>query len=84
MDLKFLSFAEKKEIRKQVVFYKEHRRTLQYGTLYRFNPGKANKTDLLCVAKDRRRAVAGHFQTVSTASESNDILPLCGLDTDRK
>ena len=36
------------------------------------------------MSKNRRKAVAGHFQTVSTASEGNDILPLCGLDTDKK
>jgi alpha-galactosidase len=84
MDLKFLSFAEKKEIRKQVDFYKEHRLVLQYGRLYRFDAKKANRTDLLCVSKDRSKAVSGHFQTISTASESNDILPLCGLDVEKK
>jgi len=80
MDLKYLSSVEKKEIRKQIDFYKNHRHILQYGTLYRFDPKKKNKVDLLCVSKDRSKAVAGHFQTVSSASESNDILPLCGLD----
>ena len=84
MDLKFLSPVEKKEIKKQISFYKDHRRTLQYGTFFRFDQKKKNKVDLLCVSKDRTHAIAGHFQTVSTASESNDILPLCGLDPKKK
>jgi len=82
MDLKYLSFAEKKEIKKQVAFYKEHRKTFQYGRFYRLPAQKDNKFHFLCVSEDGNSAVAGFFQTLATASESFDFLPLTGIDPD--
>jgi len=37
LDLKFLTPAEKKEIKKQIALYKKHRQVFQYGRFYRFN-----------------------------------------------
>jgi len=82
MDLKYLSFAEKKEIKKQVAFYKEHRKTFQYGRFYRLPAQKDNKFHFLCVSEDGNSAVAGFFQTLASASESFDFLPLTGIDPD--
>jgi len=84
LDLKYLSLSERQEIKKQISFYKRYRRIFQFGTLYRFDQAKENQTDLICVSRDRRTAVAGHFQTLSTAADSNDRLPLTGLQPSRK
>lgn len=84
LDLKYLSPAEKNEVKKQIAFYKEHRKVLQFGKLYRFDRTKDNKQNLLCVSADRTKAIAGHFQTMATASESNDILPVTGLNPSLK
>ncbi len=80
LDLKYLSWIEKREVKKQIEFYKEHRRVFQFGRFYRFDRMKDNKENFICVAQDRKSAVAGHFQTLATASEGSDILPITGLD----
>lgn len=78
LDLKYLSYIERKEIREQIAFYKAHRKTLQYGRFYRLPSYKQNKRIWQCVSGGE--SIAGFFQTLSTASEGNDILPLRGLD----
>ena len=82
LDLKYLSYVEKREIKKQIAFYKQHRKMLQYGDFYRSNQVKANKVHFQSVSKDKTKSIAGLFQTLSIASEGQDILPLHGLDKD--
>ncbi len=82
MDLKYLSRVEKREIRDQIAFYKEHRRTFQFGKFYRLPAQKMNKVHWQCVAQDEQESLAGFFQTMATASESYDYLPLTGLFPD--
>lgn len=84
LDLKYLSSPEKAEIREQIAFYKAHRRTLQFGRFYRFDPVKDNKVHWSVVASDKSEAVAGFFQTQAHASEGLDVLPVCGLAPYRK
>jgi alpha-galactosidase len=80
MDLKYLTWAEKKEISAQIAFYKAHRKTLQYGRFYRFSSQKANKAHWQVTARDGSEAVTGFFQTQAGASEGFDFLPLTGFD----
>ena len=80
MDLKYLTYVEKKEIRGQIAFYKAHRRTFQYGLFSRLPAQKSNKVHWQCTAADRSEAVAGFFQTQSEAAEGYDLLPLTGFD----
>ncbi len=77
LDLKYLSHMERREIREQIAFYKAHRRTLQYGRFYRLSTYKENQRVWQCAQNDE--SIAGFFQTLSRAGESNDILPLRGL-----
>lgn len=84
LDLAYLSRLEKKEVREQIAFYKEHRAVLQYGTFYRFDPMKPNKVHWETVSEDKSRAVAGFFQTQVKAAESFDFLPLRGLERDSR
>lgn len=78
LDLKYLSYVERREIRDQIAFYKKHRRTLQYGRFRRLSAYKPNKRIWQCASADE--TIAGFFQLLSTAGEGNDILPLRGLD----
>ena len=80
LDLKYLSRLEKNEVKDQIAFYKEHRRTLQFGRFYRHDPYKNNKVHWQTVAADQGESVAGFFQTQSAAGEGFDFLPLTGLD----
>lgn len=83
LDLRFLSWAERREIKNQVAFYKKYRRTFQYGRFYRLSPPKSNKVCWQCIDPDKDRAIAGLFQTQAEASGGYDFLPLAGLDPDK-
>lgn len=83
-DLKTLSRAEQRELKEQIEFYKKHRRTLQYGDFYRVEYPKNTKTVWQAVSPDKKDAVAGFFQTLTSASEGYDYLPLEGLDEKKK
>ncbi len=79
LDLKHLTHLERKEVREQIAYYKANRRTLQYGRFYRNNAIKPNKVYWQSVSVDQTVSVAGAFQTLTTAAEGNDVLPLQGL-----
>lgn len=79
LDLKYLTWLERREVRRQVADYKAHRRTLQFGRFYRLDAIKDNKVHFEAVARDGSEAVAGFFQTGAHAAEGPDILPLAGL-----
>lgn len=80
LDLRFLTFKEKQEIKRQIAFYKKHRRMFQYGRFYRHDAEKSNKIHWQVHMEDGSRGVAGFFQTLAQASEGFDRLPLIGLD----
>ncbi len=80
LDLKYLSYVQRREVKEQIAFYKEHRNTMQYGRFYRSAPSKQNKTVWHCVSKDGSKAVTGLFQTMTEASEGFDRLKLMGLE----
>lgn len=84
LDLKHLTRLERSEVRDQIAAYKNNRGTLQYGRFYRGHAVKSNKVYWQCVSGDRSSSVAGVFQTLSTAAEGNDILPLSGLEPERR
>lgn len=80
LDLKWLTKAERDEVRDQIEFYKAHRSTFQFGRFFRFDARKENKTHWQVLSADGSEAVAGFFQTLSGAAEGYDALPLTGLD----
>jgi alpha-galactosidase len=80
LDVRFLTPAEKREIKEQITFYKARRKTLQYGTFQRLDSSKTNKTVWLC--RDKKEAIAGFFQTQAGVSEEQDKLRVPGLDPD--
>ena len=79
LDLNHLTRLERKEVRDQIACYKANRNTLQYGHFYRNETYKTNKVYWQCVSLDQLRSVAGAYQTLSSAAEGNDVLPLSGL-----
>lgn len=80
LDLKYLSHVQRREVQRQIAFYKQHRRIFQYGTFWRGEAEKGNKAVWHCVAGDRASAVSGLYQQQTAASEGFDRLRLCGLD----
>ena len=84
LDLKYLNFAEKKEVINQICFYKKYRKTMQYGTFYRYNISKSNMINFLCVDPNKTCAILGNFELMAKASPSNEIISVKGLDENEK
>jgi len=85
LDLRFLSSVEKKEIKEQIAFYKEHRKTFQYGSFER-QPLKSsrNKNKTFWLVRGENETIAGFFQLKSGAGEETDVLRIEGLKDDDK
>lgn len=90
LDPRHLDPAERKEVRRQIAFYKEHRRLLQFGRLHRADPIRPEQVDVTITEEwgERTRprgirAIHGHFQTRTHAAQRGDRLPIRGLDPAR-
>jgi alpha-galactosidase len=88
LDPRHLDRAERHEVRRQIAFYKEHRRVLQFGRLHRADPSRPDQLDVTVTeqragARGIRTAVHGHFQTRAHAAQRGDRLPVLGLDPAR-
>lgn len=79
LDLKFLSYVQRKEMKEQIAFYKKYRNIFQYGTFWRGEAYKDNKVVWHCVAPNEESAIIGFFQTQAKASEGFDRLRCVGL-----
>ena len=76
-DLDFLTSEEKREVREQIAFYREHRATLQFGRFRRIpttTPGR-----IVWQAGEGDSAIVGNFQRAVRAAPERDILPVAGL-----
>lgn len=80
LDLRYLSYVERLEIKEQISFYKSYRKTFQYGRFKRIDNIKPNKTTWLVIEPDTSTALAGFYQSLAGVSEGCDILKLPGLD----
>jgi alpha-galactosidase len=83
LDPRDLNAGERREVRDQIAFYKEHRRTLQFGRWHRSDPVKEHQVDVTVVAPDASSAIHGHYQLRARADDRGDRLPVRGLDPGR-
>ncbi len=74
LDLKHLLPLEKKEIREQILFYKQHRGLFQYGCFARIPGGWQ--------VSRGKRTVVGSFRTLVPAARGYDWLKAAGLKKD--
>jgi len=84
LDLKHLTMLERKEVREQIAYYKQYRRTLQYGRFLRHDTSKKNKVYWQTVSLDQSKSIAGVYQPLAQAAEGNDILPLSQLGENKQ
>ena len=83
LDLRFLTPAEKREIKEQIAFYKKHRKTFQYGVFERLPvPSSRLKNKGLLSCRGENETIAGFFQTQAGSGEEPDILRVSGLEND--
>ncbi|HPE88044.1 MAG TPA: alpha-galactosidase [Spirochaetales bacterium] len=81
LDLTMLSTFDKKAIKAQVAWYKEHRRLLQFGRFIRSRSRlDERKIVWTVVSDDGREAIAGLFQGPATVGLGQDLLAVPGLD----
>jgi alpha-galactosidase len=84
LDLKELTFAQRREVKSQIAFYKRYRRVMQYGVFYRGEEHKPNQRLWQCVDEDTGTAIGGLFQMQENAAETFDRLRLMGLERERR
>jgi len=83
LDLRFLTPAEKREIKEQVAFYKTHRRTFQYGAFERLPvPSNRRKNKITWICRGEKEAIAGFFQLQAGVGSEPDALRVSGLEND--
>lgn len=73
-----------RRLKKQIAFYKEHRRLLQFGEFYRIgNPFKENTCAWQVVSPDRAESMLGCFIDRLTPNSGPDRLAFTGLDPEK-
>lgn len=82
LDLRFLNRAEKSEIKRQIAYYKLHRKTLQFGRFCVLESENPRLVRWQAAAKDGSELISGLFRRGAEAAEigPGDTLRLCGLD----
>ncbi|MCQ2554164.1 MAG: alpha-galactosidase [Clostridia bacterium] len=80
-----LTPVEKKEVKKQIEFYKKHRMLLQYGEFVRLKrkdyPG--DSSSWMVRSRDRTEAIVGFFNGLQTGNPKDTVLRNLGLDPDK-
>lgn len=85
MDLSKLSKEETEEIKQQVIFMKQYRHLIQYGTFYRLvSPFEGNTMAWMVVSSDQKHAIVGYYKILQSVMAPFQRLYLQGLDPDKK
>jgi alpha-galactosidase len=81
LDLSLLEPAEKREVKKQIDFYKEHRQLVRDGNFYQLKDIKNDGIALwMVVSKDKKEAIVGYYNSLQKMNPSVDEIKLVGLD----
>ncbi|MCI9080832.1 MAG: alpha-galactosidase [Lachnospiraceae bacterium] len=83
LDLNRLTEEEIQEVKQQIVFMKEYRTLLQFGTFYRLkSPFEGNEMAWMVVSQDKRTAVVGWYRIMNVVNGCFTRLRLQGLEAD--
>ncbi|MDD3170712.1 MAG: alpha-galactosidase [Bacilli bacterium] len=80
LDITLLSPKELSEIRKQIEWYKNYRRVLQFGRFYRSSKTIFERNNCYFWAVGENETVVGFYQGLVHPNQSEDILYIKGLD----
>jgi len=85
LDVTKLSVDDKKVVKKQIEFYKEHRKLIQFGEFYRIlSPfDNNNQTAWIFVDENKEEALYSYFQIMDKANKPNTRVKLLGLDSEK-
>ena len=78
LDFSELTNAERNQVKQQIKYYKEHRRTFQYGQLKKVK--LKNMDEISWQISDKDKTFAAIYQKYKTACPGRDRLDIPGLD----
>ncbi|MBO4905238.1 MAG: alpha-galactosidase [Lachnospiraceae bacterium] len=83
LDLNKISDEEFEEVKQQIMFMKENRELLQFGTFIRLrSPFEKDQAAWMVVSKDQKRAILGVYCMRSNVNQLPGFLRLAGLNRD--
>ena len=83
LDLSLLEPVEKKQVKAQIDFYKEHRTLVRDGDFYQLKDIKDDSIALwMVVSKDKKEAILGYYNSLQKMNPSIDEIKLVGLNPD--
>lgn len=85
LDLNLLSEEEKKKVKSQVEFCKEHRELISKGVFYRIvSPFEENAAAWIVVSESKNEAIAAYYKVLNTPNPPWKRLKLAGLDENKQ
>jgi alpha-galactosidase len=85
LDITLLTETEKQQIKKDIAFFKEHRRLIQQGTFIRLkSPFDGNETAWMVVSNDQSEAIVGYYEVLAKPNRPYERLLLKGLAEDKE
>ncbi|MEK6455790.1 alpha-galactosidase [Caldifermentibacillus hisashii] len=85
LDITTLEAEEKEQIRRDIAFFKEHRKLIQEGRFIRLlSPFEGNETAWMVVSEDHTEAIVAHFEVLAKPNRPYERLRLQGLSEGKK
>lgn len=84
LELSHLNQKEREEVKRQITWYKDHRRWLQFGRFYRFDPVKGQRVNFQILDEEGHQGVLGNFQLLQEPSPTFDVLAFKGLHKEKQ
>lgn len=83
LDMRHLTHIQRGDVAKQIAFYKQHRRLLQFGTFYRLkNPFEENGCRWMVVDEAQEEGLLGDFMGLLVPNTAAGPLRMAGLRED--
>ncbi|EMT45526.1 alpha-galactosidase [Anoxybacillus flavithermus] len=85
LDATALTAQEKQQVKEQILFFKQHRKLLQYGTFYRLlSPFEGTDAAWMVVSDDKKEAIVVFYRLLAKPNPPFVRLHLKGLDVSFK
>ena len=82
-DLTRLTRFERKAVKQQIAWYKQHRQLLQFGRFYRLqSPFEQNRMLWMVVSEDQQQALLGYYQILQQSSPALEQIRIPVLNPD--
>lgn len=81
LDLNTLTKEEQEIVKNQIIFMKQYRELIQFGTFYRLqSPFEHNVSAWMVVSKDKKDAIVGYYRTLQEVNVGYERIRLQGLN----